>query len=433
MKHVWVRFVRSVPLLARPAVPPFLAALTLLLVCSAGTARAGEVLDNAKIINMMKKGVALEVILKLLEPSTNPVERAKGPGFRFDASSEAMIALQEAGKEGSWPKDDIVKLQSKVNDLAKKDEKMLSEMVDTALNIFENADPDEYASIMRRLANEGKRMVPYLLVKMEQESDRKRAGVLDALGRVGTKEEAVIRACTLMLMDRSKPVRLQAAKTVVALADESTAKELTTKLNSRVEKLDGVAMALGYLGDKSAVEPLTRVLLNSGDSDTRVCAAFALGELRVKNKDAISALLEAVLDEHDEKLRETAANALAAKLGEKRAPSYIVKAFQRYRTGREALLRNLSYIKDLGALDFLVEQVENDDPKIKKAAVETLVLLTGEEAKDAEEWRGIRGVLQARPDWIQANPDSPRIPDARREGTSQKTPEGATVPTSLQR
>lgn len=396
------------------------------------SASAGEVLDNTKVISMVKKGVALKVILKLMEPSANPAERAQGTSFRFDSSSEAMIAIQEAGKEGTWSKEDIAVLQEKITDLAKKDEKYLKELVDRALNVFENADEKEYDSMMRTLAGEGKRVVPYLLAKMEQESDRKRSGVVDALGRVGDKSEAVTRAITLMLTDRAKPVRAQAAKSVQALSNDTTAQELISKLNSRVEKLDGVAMALGYLGNPVAIEPLTKLLKTSGDSDTRVCAAFALGELRAKYKESTDALLQAVLDERDEKLRETAANALAAKLGDKRAPSYIMKAFQRYRAGRPELLKNLSYIKDFASLEFLAEQADNDDPKVKKAALETFVLLSGEEAKDAEECRSITPILRNRPDWIQT--DGPRVPDAKRDrdgATQQKRDSNEAIPTAL--
>lgn len=415
---------------ARSICRPLAAALALALV--SGSALAGEVLDNAKVINMVKKGVSLKVILKLMEPSANPAERAQGTNFRFDSSSEAMIAIQEAGKEGNWVKEDIAVLQEKITDMAKKDEKYLKELVDRALNVFENADDKEYDSMMRTLAGEGKRAVPYLIAKMEQESDRKRSGVVDALGRVGDKSDAVVRAITLMLTDRAKPVRAQAAKSVQALSDENTAKELIAKLNSRVEKLDGVAMALGYLGNAAAIEPLTKLLKNNADSDTRVCAAFALGELRAKTPEAAKALLDAVLDDRDEKLRETAANALAAKLGDKRAPSYIMKAFQRYRAGRPELIKNLSFIKDFSSLEFLAEQADNDDPKVKKAALETFVLLSGEEAKDAEECRSITPILRTRPDWIQT--DGPRVPDARRErdGALQKNEGGnEAIPTAL--
>jgi HEAT repeat protein len=407
---------------------PLLLLVAILGLCD--RASAAQVITNKELNEMISSGVAMDVILKLLEPPITPNEKTQAPNCRFDDSPEAMIAIQEAGKKGTWPAEDIKKIQIKVSELSKKDQKFLKMMVDRARNVFENADPGEYDSMMRELTREGKRVLPYLMGAIEDERERVRAGIVDALGRQNQKDEATVRSISLMLTDRSKPVRLQAAKTIVALADEQTAKELIGRLNSRVEKLDGVATALGYLGNNAAIEPLTKLLRNSSDSDTRICAAFALGELRANTKDASAALLEAVLDEHDDKLRETAANALAGKLRDKRTPAYIVSAFRRYRQGREDIMKNLRYLKDLGALEFLIEQLEqNDDPKIKKVAHQTLVELTGNEAHDAEEWRGIRNVLQVRPDWAPSTSDAPRVPDAKREREGVKTGDD-TIPTS---
>ena len=53
-----------------------------------------------------------------MEPTVKPTERVQGNNFRFDSSSEAMIAIQEAGKEGGWNKEDIEALQVKITDMA---------------------------------------------------------------------------------------------------------------------------------------------------------------------------------------------------------------------------------------------------------------------------------------------------------------------------
>jgi len=392
--------------------------LAALLVCAgvlpALPARAGEVIDNLTLEKMCREGISLDVILKLLEPTVAPGEGQKGANCRFDATSEAMISLQKACKEGAWQNKDIEKLQTKVIELANRDQKFLKALVDRALVLFENVDEIEYDAVMNELGREGKRVIPYLLGKENVESERQRSGVVDALGRLGDKSPNVVATVTRMLTDRAKPVRLKAAQAIVPVAGPATAEELIARLGSRIEKLDGVAMALGYLGEQRAIEPLTKVLHSSGDSDTRVCAAFALGELRAKAPAACEALLEAVLDERDEKLRDSAAAALT-KIGEKRTPSYIIKAFYRYRPGRDELMRHLASFKDLDGLAFLVDQVASDDPKVKKAAVETLRLMTGENESDAEGWRGVLDVLRTRPDWTRGNPNAARIPDAGRE------------------
>jgi hypothetical protein len=407
--------------------------LVALAVAGAGmclTAPAGEVIDNAKLEKMIREGISLDVVLKLLEPTQIPGEMQKASNCRFDASSEALITLQKAGKEGGWAPEDVKKMQTKIIELASKDQKYLKELVDRALNVFENADENEYELMMRELAREGKRVIPYLLAKENVESERQRGGIADSLGRMLDKSENVIATITRMLTDRSKPVRLQAAKAIVALADAKTSEELISRLNSRNVKLDGVAMALGYLGDAKAVEALTKLLKTTGDSDTRVCSAFSLGELRAKLPAAAEALLDAVLDEHDEKLREAAAIALG-KIGEKRTPSYIIKAFYRYRPGRDLLIRELRPFKDISALDFLVEQVNNDDPKVKRASLETLRDMTGENETDSDGWRGVVEVLRTRPDWRNGGP-AVNIPDAGgREGAAKNNADpNETIPTS---
>jgi hypothetical protein len=386
---------------------------------AAGSLRAGEVLDNAKVLKMVKDGVSLKVILRLMDPAPVPGEKAKASNCRFDSSAEAISEIQKAGKEGAWQPQDISALQEKIIELANKDQRFLSDLVTRALNVFDNADPNEYEAMMRELVEQGRRVVPHLLDKRNMESDRMRGGVVDAIGRIAEKSDDVVKAMALMLTDRSKPVRLQAAKCIVALASPATPEELIGRLNSRTEKLDGAAMALAYLGDQRAVEPLTKLLKLGNDVDARVCAAFALGELRAKSAPALEALLEAVLDEREENLRDSAAAALA-KIGDKRTPRYVIKACERYRQGRDVLMRSLAYFKDIEALEFLVRQVESDEPKTKKAAVETLRLMTGENAADADEWRGVLEVIRVRPDWRAA--DGRGVPEAGREGGDKGIP-----------
>jgi HEAT repeat protein len=398
----------------------------------AGPAYAQQSLDNEQIERMMKDGVDLEVIMKLLEPSINPNDQ-NGLNYRFDDSPAAIISLQKAGKEGNWPPENIKKIQIKISEMSKKDQKNLKELVDRAWNIFENADPDEYELIMRGLIREGRRVVPYLMKGVDLESERKRAGTADALGRIAEKNETVMAVMMSMLLDRSKPVREKAAKAMAGLAGENTMRELIGKLGNRSLKLDGVCMALGFIGNEQAVEPLAHTLKLSPDTDTRVCAAFALGELRAKLPVAREALLEAVLDEREPDLRVAAAEALG-RVGEPRAPDYMIKAYHRYRTGRDELIRRFDHFKDVKVLDFLVGAIEDPDPKVKRAAVETLRLLTGEEGTTIEDWMAIIQILRVRPDWN--TNDGSRIPDVGggERGSSAVNPRiGDPLPTTSSR
>ena len=384
----------------------FLCVATLVLgaaqVCS-----AGDVLDNAKLTEMVREGVAFKVVLQLIEAST----------CHFDSSSKALIELQKAGNDGKWPPEDIGKLQAKLIEVANQDKKRLKELVDKAVGIFENVavGDEEYERIMRELTFEGKTTVPYLLKQLQQESERKRVGVVDVLGRLGDKSEEVTKSIVVMLTDRAKPVREMAARTVAGLHTEQTCPALIEQLNNRNPTfLDGVAMALGYLKDARAIEPLTNLLKTSVDDEARVSAAVALGQLRAKTPAALSALLEAVLDEHNPKLRDRAAEALAL-IGERKAISYINKAYQRFRTGREDLIKHLAFFKDSEAMEFLLELVNNaDNPQVKKATKETLMALTGENYDSGEEYRAWWEINKDRLDWSKGGAtNAPKIPEPR--------------------
>lgn len=399
---------------------------------------AEQTLDNEQVETMVKAGVQLDVILNMLQPSVNPNEQS-GQAFRFNDTPTAMISLQKAGLEGKWAPEDIKKLQLKISELTKKDQKYLKELVDRAWNIFENADPAEYDLMQRKLEVERTRVIPFLLKGVDLESERKRAGTAEALGRIGAqtriaeKNELVMAVMFSMLTDRAKPVREKAARAVAAIQTPATVNELIAKLGNRSLKLDGVCLALGFIGDDKCVEPLARTLKLSPDSDTRVCAAFALGELRAKAPIAREALLEAILDEREPELRVAAAEALG-KVREPRAPDYMIKAYHRFRNGRDELIRRFDNFKDVKVLDFLVEIVEDTDPKVKRATIETLRIMTGEEGSTADDWRAIIQVLRVRPDWNDAG--GPKIPDAgggERGSAIFRNNVGDPLPTTSQR
>jgi HEAT repeat protein len=371
-------------------------------------AGAADLFDNSKLIKMVREGVSCKVVFQLIDASP----------CHFDSSAEALIEVQKAGKEGGWSADDVGKLQEKVIAVADQDKKRLKELVEKAVIVFENAavGDEEYERIMRELMFEGKTTVGYLLKHLQEESERKRIGVVDALLRLGDKSDEVCKLVFVMLTDRSKPVREMAAKTVAGLATPQTCDALIEQLNTRNPVcLDGVALALGYLGEAKGVEPLTRLLKNSSDDETRISAAWALGRLRAKSPAALSALLEAVLDERNPELRVTAAEALGL-CGERKAVSHIKKAFLRFRPGREELIKQLAFFKDGEGVDFLLELVEDDNPQVKKAAKETMAALSGENYDSGEEYKAWWEANKDRLNWPRENPSGPKIPEPRGGG-----------------
>jgi hypothetical protein len=389
---------------------------------TAGAATAGEALTNKEVLDMVKDKVALDVIQQKILNSA----------CRFNDTSSALREIQKACDEAAWKPEQVGILQKEIMKVANQDQKRLKELVDRALNVFDNADGKEYELMMRALLREGRTVVPYLLNHVEVESERKRSGIVDILGRIGDKSEEVVRIASLLLYDPSAPVRLHAAECVAKLANDKTCDELIGRLNNRNTRLDGVAMSLGYLADARATEALTKLLKTALDSDTRVCASWALGELRARDAASLDALLEAVLDDNDGKLRNSAAEALA-KIREKRAPSYIIKSFERFRyqPEPEKMIAHLRYFKDGDVVAFLIEQADSDNPAIKKAAHQALRDLTGDQNQEtAEEWRGWWEVNKVRPDFNRAKSEQ-KIPDPRSERPAKKSDES--IPTSVDR
>jgi HEAT repeat protein len=356
-----------------------------------GAEEAGEILDNAKLISMLKAQISLPVIKTKIENSS----------VRFVADSDQLILISTAAHEGGMEKKDVDELLTIVIQKANLEKNRIKELVDRFMNVCVNGDPTEYDTMMRSLLGEGRACVPQLLKHTEEENEVKRRGVVDALGRIGDKSPAVVNRVRLLLTDRHPDVRQEAAKAVAALALPTTVDELIEVLNRRqAEYVDGVALALGELRDPKAVAPLTTLLTLSTEAGNRRAAATALGQLRTKDDRAIKALLAGVLDARDPQLRVASARALGL-IGEVQTVGYIIRSFQRFGDvdGRAHLITELRHFKSLAALDFLVPCTNDDAPDIRKAAVETLKVLTGANGESREEWESIVNVIRDRPDW----------------------------------
>jgi len=292
-------------------------------------------------------------------------------------------------------------LLNMVIDLANKEKTRVKGMIDQYMNICINGDKAEYESMMRQILREGRMVVTELRKHIEEENELKRMGVVDALGRLGEKSALVVKDVKLMLGDRDGGVREKAAEALAKIAPPEIIDELIEALERHlVEHLDGIATALGKFGNEKAVKPLGKLLTQSGDLNARRAAANALGDLRTRDAQAINALLDAVLDDQDAQLRAIAAASLGW-IGDRRAVGYIIRSFQRYeqKPGRDELLKQLKYFKSLKVVDFLIPLTDKDAPDIRRAAQETLQILTGSDATSREGWEAVREVIRDRPDW----------------------------------
>ncbi|HLX59871.1 MAG TPA: HEAT repeat domain-containing protein [Planctomycetota bacterium] len=361
-----------------------------------------EILDNPKLIEMISGGLSPKVVMATIKDA--------GKECHFTASVKDKLAIQKACLEATpkWTDEETNTLQLKILELAQQTVKDLKNQVQLFLTSAENNDdtdnPEQYRELKNRLIRSGKVAVPFLLEHLSEDSPRKRRAILEVLADIGDKSDEIVQACRTKLDDTAPPVRAQAAKAVAALAGPETGEQLITMLNRRDNKNDAVALALGYMRYANAIEPLVTLLKTSRDADEKICAAFALGDMRAKTHGAPEALLEAILDDRDEKLRYTAAKA-AALIGDRRTPQHVISAYSRLRgkQGSMELLEILGYFKSLPAANFLLELMDSNvnDLELHKLCKKTLVVMTGDENSDTtEQWRAlIDNVLSNIPEW----------------------------------
>jgi len=351
---------------------------------------AAELLDNEDLIQMLKAGISLVVIVKKVEQDSTPI---------FISDSNELIKIKKAAEEGAMGKAEVDRLLELVITTANKSKTNLRGMVTRLVNLCENFVEAEYESLMRELLRQGKTVVPYLLEQIEAESERKRAGVIDALGRVGDKSEPVLLSIELMLYDRNPGVRAKAAEALAKLANEKLSEKLLGDIKTKQgEKVDGIFLFFGHLKDAKALPTITEALKNLTDEDSRVAAAFALGEMRAKDAHAVDALLRGVLDEQSVELRYHCARALGL-IGHGAAFTHIKRAFERFPKGKARILTTLSNFKYIEVIEFLVGHTTADDPEVRKAALHVLEILTGERYSASEDWETWVFHNKARPDW----------------------------------
>lgn len=355
-----------------------------------------KTVDNKQLEDMLKAGIPLETISKML---------LDNPNAKMSDLPEEMIQLKKAAQEGGMEAREQKTLLNMVIDLANKEKTRIKGLIDQYMNVCINGEKTEYESMMRQILREGRIVVTELRKHIEEENELKRMGVVDALGRLGEKSALVVKDVRLMLGDRASGVREKAAEALAKIAPPEIVDELIESIERRtVEHLDGIATALGKLGNEKAVKPLSKLLAQSSDPNARRAAAYALGDLRTKDPQAMNALLDAVLDDQDPQLRAVAAGSLGL-IGERRAVGYIIRSFQRHeqKPGRDALLRQLGNFKSLKVVDFLIPLTDKDAPDIRRAAQETLQVLTGSDASSREGWEAVREVIRDRPDWSSDN------------------------------
>lgn len=374
----------------------FIALGALLLAGGLGrAARASEVFDDEKLIKLLEAGLSWTVIQRKIDVSES---------FLTDSTDQMMKIQQTAKKAGVLTDGDINNLQLKILEVASKQKDQVKNGVTKFMNAAVNSKPgeQEYDAAMRDVLRVGAACVPELRTYLQSENELKRIAALHAYEKIADRSAPVVQDAWMMLTDRIPAVRAQAAKAFAALADEKSVANCIEALQTpKTNLLDGYALSLGYVRSKSALPVLVKTLsARENGKEARFAAAFALGELGVKDDAAKAALLEAVLDESDDALRAAAAQALG-KLGVMEALAHIKRAYDRFGKGREALVYELSNFRSRDTMEFLIYTcLDSDKNDVRISTVHALNKLTGEDYKNPEDWKIWWEANKETPEWV---------------------------------
>lgn len=152
-------------------------------------------------------------------------------------------------------------------------------------------------------------------------------------------------------------------------------------------------MALGERKEKSAIEPITGILIRDYPISQN-CAALVLGE--IGDEAAVDALLKQIKDSDSEQVRSNCALALG-KIGDESSLSYLIDRLRDSKAGvRSSAALVLGKMKEETAVDSLIQMLEtgkssggtaldslNADPNVRKSVILALGRIGGDQATQA--------------------------------------------------
>ena len=197
-------------------------------------------------------------------------------------------------------------------------------------------------------------------------SQEEKVGLVN--GRAPESVPSLINA----LRDKNPTSRQSAAENLGRIGDKQASGALIRVLENDKDPhvLEAASEALSAIGDRQAVEPLILLLRNT-NSDVRRLAAQVLGTLG--DKQAVDPLIRRLGDE-DSGVRGAAARALE-KLGEPLGP-----LIHEILTGSKEAKEELKRKKDPRALQPLAEALSDQNPTVRRAAMETLLSVADKRA-----------------------------------------------------
>lgn len=202
-----------------------------------------------------------------------------------------------------------------------------------------------------------------------EESELRQIDIAYALARAGDARGTKLLQTSLG--DERRDVRLDAARSLVQLGDDSGGKVLRRMLSLSNHKI-GAAALLARMGDEDGIETLRKALESSRSSEeTRMRAVVALGRAGDRTvRDRLVEILE------DGRFHVGAADALAA-LGDTAAVPALAKQLElaSLRVRAASSLRRLGATVDMKPLAAAL--LSEGDPRNRISAAEAIIIITG--------------------------------------------------------
>jgi|GEM_PF-5131649 len=386
-----------------------------------------ELIRLSRTENELQVAACAEMIGYFSDTSSIPrlTEIMLDAGHSYEARKMAIVSLSRVGDEKQIP--DITKVFEDEDPTLRTvaieamDRIGKEKSVPYVIDLYrKEKDQNVKVSCLYTLINFPTEAAVDLILQALKDKDPKvRENAATVLLRVKDNPE-VTAAVNDALLDKSKEVRVAAARTLFEIGDRTSIpnmakamreapddykgvdnlKEIIVELFGHLKAPEGIpylaeammdsqnsivsaqaAFSLGLIKDPQAVEPLKNALNNHPDSSTRANAALALGE--IGTPEAIEALIQAS-DTNDSKLRYNIGNGLSA-TGDPRAIQALLdmatKGTPQARSNEVSLLGNAAEFKDtIGPELIRIAGDESNNLLLRISAVRSLGSLQVPEA-----------------------------------------------------
>jgi len=245
-----------------------------------------------------------------------------------------------------------------------------SEAVSPLLGRLDDASPAVRLEVVRALARLGdKRSVVPLVARLQDQEFEVRRAAARALGRLG--DQRATATLLLALQDQQDVVKVEALQALGQLRSADSVNAVAALLSGPDRAQGAVAEAatrcLGRIGNEEATQLLVRMLEREGPRPLGAPRAVVREALVEAGPSAIQALEKSLRASPSSRLATAAVLALGAS-GHRASYTEIIRAARRGLAEEDASLRALGALGEPKSLTFVLEQLDSEDPAVRRTA-----------------------------------------------------------------